>query len=542
MNSRMTIVVRLVLPVVCFAAGTGVWAEDQRKPAVRVPMIGMSQAELTIWNDPAFKRQFAESYIAATEIEPEIKDDERKPMLKVMGLLKPDDAEEKLRTPDKKEAQLIKEGRFGEAREIRRQKDADADRMREQKIAEAVEMLEALQSDEASAIVDFMLGNIHFQAERYDEAADAYGKAVRKFKTFRRAWRNLGLIHLRQEKFQRAIGPMTKVIALGGGDSQTYGLLGYAYSREDNSLAAESAYRMAILLDPEKVNWKMGLIQALFKQQRFADVVALCRLLLHEDADNTKLWLIQANAYIGLQRPLNAAENYEVVDRLGGSTVASLNNLGDIYINEDIYDLAVRSYVRALRKDEKARPDRAIRAAKALAARAAYTEMKELLDGIEKLRGDELADGERKDLLKLRARVAVAEGAGDEEARILEQIVKIDPLDGEALILLGQHSTRKWRQYKADAATARADENRKQEAEALARKADESFAKAQFYYERAESLEDHEADALVRHAQLRVEAGKYSQAMPLLRRAQTLKHRDNVQKYLEQVERVAKSR
>ena len=56
------------------------------------------------------------------------------------------------------------------------------------------------------------------------------------------------------------------------------------------------------------------------------------------------------------------------------------------------------------------------------------------------------------------------------------------------------------------------------------------------------SLEKFEADAKVRHAQLLVGQRKYAEALPLLRRAQELKPREDVQKFLEQVERFAKSR
>jgi Flp pilus assembly protein TadD len=120
---------------------------------------------------------------------------------------------------------------------------------------------------------------------------------------------------------------------------------------------------------------------------------------------------------------------------------------------------------------------------------------------------------DQKDLLKLRARLAVAEGAGEEEARVLEEIVALDPLDGEALILLGQYH------------------NRNNESE-----------KAVFYFERAAAIEKYEADAKVRHAQLLVRNGKYTEALPLLRRAQQIKPRDDVQRYLDQVEQVAKTK
>jgi tetratricopeptide (TPR) repeat protein len=113
-------------------------------------------------------------------------------------------------------------------------------------------------------------------------------------------------------------------------------------------------------------------------------------------------------------------------------------------------------------------------------------------------------------MLKLRARIAAAEEATEEEAQILEEIVALDPLDGEALILLGQHS-------------ARAGE----------------LEEAAFYYERAASIERTEADAKVRHAQLLVQQKDYVRALPLLRSAQQVRPRDSVQQFLDAVERAA---
>ncbi len=433
--------------------------------------ISLSPLELKIWNDPMFQKQFTQSYIAETDIEPRVTTDEREQMQKVLALISSD------------------------------------------KMDEAARLLEKNRNKKANALYDFMLANIFFQQEDYDRAAEVYQTAVEKFPKFRRAWRNLGLIYVRQGKFKKALPALTQVVELGGSDALTYGLLGFAYSSVENNLSAETAYRMAILLDPVTMDWKMGLARSLFKQERYADAVAFCGHLISVQPGRVDLWMLQANAYIGLKQPLKAAENYELVDRLGKSTVDSLNMLGDIYINEELFEMAVNSYIHAMKKNKQGGAERAIRAAKVLSSRGAFKETKRLIKRIEDLRGDRLDVNERKDLLKLRARLAVAEGAGDEEVRVLEKIVALDPLDGEALILLGEYSSR-------------VDENEK----------------AVFYYERAEGIEKFEADAKVRHAQLLVRMGKYSEALPLLRRAQTLKPRDDVQKYLEQVQRVAKAR
>ena len=108
----------------------------------------------------------------------------------------------------------------------------------------------------------------------------------------------------------------------------------------------------------------------------------------------------------------------------------------------------------------------------------------------------------------------MAEGGGSAETvSVLEEIVKLDPLDGEALMLLGQLYSK---QNEPD--------------------------RAIFYYERAESLDAFEVRAKIRHAQALVGMGRYNEAIPLLRRVQEVKPLDDIARYLEQVERIAKTR
>jgi tetratricopeptide (TPR) repeat protein len=448
-------------------------AERERRmrfAGASVPVPGRDQVELEVWNDPAFRIQFVESYKAETDIEPPLTTEEREVMREVLDLMGADKRDEA--------ARLLKRNR----------------------------------NEAASAAIDFTLANIHFEREQLDKAAPLYEEAVEKHPKFRRAWRNLGVTYVRQNRFEKALPALTKVIELGGGDAIMHGLLGFAYSSVGNPLPAESAYRMAILLDPATLDWKMGLAQSFFRQQRFAEAVALCGKLIERYPDRADLWLLQANAYIGLDEPLKAVQNYEFVDRLGEADADALNMMGDIYINEELFDLAVRSYVRAMEQRPDAEPDRAVRGAKVLASRGATDETRQLVETIEEVHGARLDDETRKELLKLRARVALVEDKSEEHARVLKEIIELDPLDGEALISLGQ--------YYAD--TGDPDQ-------------------AIFYFQQATAIEEHEADALLRHAQLLVREGKYADALPLLRRAQQIRPREAVQEYLEKVERVAQS-
>jgi len=61
-------------------------------------------------------------------------------------------------------------------------------------------------------------------------------------------------------------------------------------------------------------------------------------------------------------------------------------------------------------------------------------------------------------------------------------------------------------------------------------------------YERAAEVPEFEVQARTRQAQLLVSLGRFSDAVPLLRRVQEVKPREEIARYLEQIERVARSK
>lgn len=424
-----------------------------------------------IWNDPTFQKQFIGAYGINADIEPRVTQDEVKILEKIRPLMAED-------LPGA-QAALVK----------------------------------AMKPD-CSAILDFTLGGVLFQQDKMAEALGCYRRAVGKFPSFRRAWRNVGLINARDGNYDEAIRAFTRMIELGGGDSYSYGLLGFAYASKQDYQAAEAAYRNALLLQPENTEWRLGLTRCVFKQEKFEDAAALLDVLIERYPSDEKFWLLQAQTFIGMKQPLKAAENLEALDLLGKANADSERTLGDIYINENLMDLAARAHCRAIDLDPAQPVSRPMRSAEVLAAKGALPQARQLTARIHEVFGARLDDVDRRKLLKLEARLSLAEGVdNDETAGILEEVVKLDPLDGEALILLGQHYGR---QSQPD--------------------------RAIFYYERAESIEASEVKARIAHAQVLVGMGRYADAVPLLRRAQEIKPREDVARYLDQVERIAKAR
>ncbi|MGH9749013.1 MAG: tetratricopeptide repeat protein, partial [Candidatus Polarisedimenticolia bacterium] len=408
------------------AAGAATFAEA---PAPAAPDRAAASAP-DIFDDPEFKKQFLGTYGINSEVEPRLPPLERDLLQRILPLMSPNPAE-------------------------------------------AIRLLESGMKKDASASLDFTLGNLYFQQGNMEKAAERYRIAVAKFPNFRRAHRNLGLVEVREGRNIEATRSFARTLELGGGDAILYGLLGYSYTAQGDFLAAEAAYRSALLLQPGNDEWRLGLARCIFKQQKHQEAAALLDVLLERHPDRAEFWLLQANAFIALKQPLRAAENLEVVRRLGKATADSQYLLGDIYVNEGLMDLAAAAYAAALEIDPAQPAGRPLRSAEALVARGAMAPGRSLAARIRETLGDRLTEEEKRSTLRLEARIAVAEGNGGDAVRLLEEVTAADPLDGEALMLLADHYARS------------GDPDR-----------------ALLYFERAANLETFEAPAKVRQAQI----------------------------------------
>lgn len=527
----------------------------------------LSELELEIWDDPDFKRRFIESYLSETDIEPAISLEERELLFKVFEILREEDelSEEDAKDPEKVEAfekQLKERQKLRE--ELKITMDTNNDGVDETPFEVALFVINEYmgtieKKDSISAMLHFFMANLYMQqganielpergenesdedyksreaaaqsqkSAKFGQAVTEYNTAVRKHPKFRRAWMNLGKLQVRQKQFDEARKAFVRVIELGGGDSDTYGLLGYCYSSLEQHLPAESAYRMANLLKPEDNNWKMGLVRSFFMQERYASVTAMTGQMIKKDPGNAELWKLQANAYVGLGQPMKAAENFEVVDGMGASTVPTMTLLANIYTNQGLHETAVSAYVRALemaREDDKkakGQPDREslkstgllkqmLRGAKVLASQGAYVPTKTMISEVDRIMGDDIDEKQKSEWLKVRARVAVSEGSTGDEIKVLKQIVELDPLDGEALILLGKASAR-----------------------------EQDVEQAVFYFKRAAGIEGFEAQAKIEHARVLAKERRYPEAIKLLKDADQIESNEKVREFIKALEQASRS-
>ncbi len=318
-------------------------------------------------------------------------------------------------------------------------------------------------------------------------------------------------MHFQRGRYREAAEGFSTELALGGVDKRTYGLLGVSLMNIERYLAAETSFRNALMLDPFNEQWSLGLSRCLFKQQRYGEMATLVGGMIEEQSDRAELWLLQGNAYVGMQQPELAAQNFRIAQKLGGATPDSLNLMADIYTNGGLADLAVDSYLEALAKSSTPSPDRALRSAKQMTRTGDLEQAARLLDGLESHFGADLADSKKDELLKLRSKLAVKLGNSEDEIATLKEIVDRNPLDGEALILLGEAYERA-----------------------------ERFDEGAQTFETAAEIDGFGAEAKLKHGQMLTRQGQYVDAVALLKASLQLNDSVAVLEYLKGVEGAAK--
>ena len=374
-------------------------------------------------------------------------------------------------------------------------------------IEASIELIDGRRRADGSAMVDFMLGKLRFGEGSLEPAAAALSDAVEKAPSFRRAWMQLGLTLVQLGRFDEAREALAKAFSLGATDATTSGLLAFASSNAGRLAAAEEAYRRAILLDKQTLDWKRGLIITFFSEGRYAEAGALLGRLAREEPDNPDWWMFQANAFLGMQRPQDASQNFEVLAELGAATPESLAMLANIYVNDGLSSLAVDRYLEALAAEGEPDPKAAFQATQLMLRRGEVDEAARLLAGIRDCCMDGFDANLRKQLLKLESKVAVQRRDAEAEAAILERLVELDPTDGESMILLGEYFGRQ----------------------------SDGFEQAASWYEKAAAVPEHAARAHFQHGQLLVKAGRLADAIPFLDRSLEADPRDAVQQYRDQI-------
>lgn len=381
--------------------------------------------------------------------------------------------------------------------------------MQQGQLDAAIQQLATAITPETSAALEFSLGSMFYEKGDYGRARQYYNQAIRKFGNFMRAYLIRGFIDVQEAKYDAAIEAFLKVIEFGKGDAATYGMLGFSFMNKEQFGAAESAYRDAILLDPENVDFRNGLIQVLYQSGRYNEAITLLEDAILAEPNKVAYWEMQTQAYIDTGAYDKAIGNLEMVKRLGLAKAPTMNLLGELYRSEGLYDSALASFKLSLAAEDKLPPKSYVNVAQTFLALGEFEESEEFVSEIE-ASGLELPSNLKIDVLNIKSQIYLNTNREAESAKLLQELIDMDPNNGKALILLANYN---WRQ--------------------------DQFEKAAFLFERAAKIDEYAAEAYLDYGQMRADQGKFSEAAEMIREHLRIKSSGNVQRYLESLERAA---
>jgi len=330
---------------------------------------------------------------------------------------------------------------------------------------------------EPSAALFYIRAQISTQLNHYQSAEQDYQRTMEIHGEFILALQSLAGLSLKQQHHKKAQRYLAKTIALGGASADLFGQLGYLNMRYHSAFSAISAYQRAYSLEPENRFWRQGLLLALSKSGAFDQVNALADELLEKDPNKIELWLHKANAAVKTQRKEEALSALEMAIRLGNTDKANLKLLAQLHLQAGNLQRAVDITIdhQSLISDYQfVKPMLAW-----LARHRRWTQLQILLEQSEAQFKHYRAQ-ERSHWHTQKASFARHQQHFKRQKSHLQQAVKLNPANGEALMQLADVHQQSNRLSQADVLLSRASGFDEYREPALLKRAQIAYQRQQY--------------------------------------------------------------
>ncbi|MGC6423980.1 MAG: tetratricopeptide repeat protein [Lentimonas sp.] len=363
----------------------------------------------------------------------------------------------------------------------------------------AIQLVEQGINSGSNAAFDFLLGSLYYIQGNFSKAEASLRTALKKFPDFRRAHRNLSLIYIQREDYQRSVQHLVRVIELGGNDGQSYSMLAYAYLNQEKYQAALTAYQMARMFLPDSLDVRRGEAQCLLMTHQYEAAIALFDELIIENPHKQDFWLFQANAFLAVERFVDTIANLEIAHTVAPPKAASLYLLGDLYTRRNSYKQAITNYKAAVKSDPNILGDTALLPLTRLMQMGLFEEAQDYLSTLNSVLQTELTPKQTAQKNVFTAQLQIEIGDPAQGIQQLKSILETDPLNIDGLLLIGSVYLKQ-----------------------------DNYAQASFYYERATKIPEAQVRGLVGLARTAVKESKFKDALAYLEKSQSIEPRNDV--------------
>lgn len=301
----------------------------------------------------------------------------------------------------------------------------------------ALRLLEGLmnEKEQPSPAFELVLGNAYYGAGQLEKAESHYRSAVKRYPSFLRAWTNLGIFYYSGGRFSDAIPCFSQAVTLGDREPATLGLLGYSLEQKGNMVSAELAYMQALATDPSNIDWKEGLLRVLVRTRQYGRAEAVVKSLIDERPREVRFRTAYANILIADNRKPDALVVLEAASGLGIAGPDELTLLGDLYAELNLLPEASALYQKVFKSSPHVGEKKLLQLAQVLVGSGKLAEAEHTLGSLDVAN---VSVDTRLALLQTRADLRIMQQRWPEARRDLDDVLKLAPLNGRALLSLGR--------------------------------------------------------------------------------------------------------
>lgn len=202
----------------------------------------------------------------------------------------------------------------------------------------------------------YNLGNAYFELGEYDQAAEAYLRAIELDKSLVRANYNLVQVFLEKKEFARAKTYLQELIAEDPENATLLSTLGYILTMEGNLAKALQIFQDILERDPKNIDALYNTAVIYWKLEEFTEAREVFLEVFEEEPNDAETVYNLALLEERLGNSERAIEYLQTYTSNKPDDLEAKERLADIYNEEELYAKALELYDQILKKDESRGP------------------------------------------------------------------------------------------------------------------------------------------------------------------------------------------
>ncbi|MFQ5901654.1 MAG: tetratricopeptide repeat protein [Thermodesulfobacteriota bacterium] len=217
---------------------------------------------------------------------------------------------------------------------------------------EAVEAYKkAIELDPAYFDARNNLGITYQELGMYDKALSEFKESLKINPNHFKAHHNLGLVYNNKGYIDKAIQEYRIASRINPDYAETHNNLGVAYAAQGRIEDAVREYMITLKLEPDSAKIHYNIANAYYNQKRLNDAAKEFQAALELEPDNAESYYGLGLVYSDLKRYPDALKIFQTALKIKPDHSESYNNIGNIYLMQGRVEMAIEEYRKALRAD-----------------------------------------------------------------------------------------------------------------------------------------------------------------------------------------------